>query len=365
MVSRSSTPSLPAPKTRSDLSHHLRLRLCHPRTKRVAVRLEQVWKRKIHEHFGCLGVFLRSQYGILVSQSHNSRSEYFDQNYLVKTLVANVCITVEEVTHADGEEEATVNAVSLPFSAKSEAEAGGEKKGKKMLLSLIDSAIEATSTDHPEESIHNILSVETRVLSSFFKLCYWSSKGSESPTASDALVFKLKHPLSVISSIQIRPFEAHFQRGSPIYAPLFVRFSYGDGKCEIGEEIGDDWVSEGRDTSGAPSHSQGAPSSPHSGLGWTWVSQVYPMDQINALQEFKVPPTLCCGGYVRIELLGRTQRQEIDNLYYVCLSYVKILGRPVRDFGLIKKNDFDPGLGIGPGGEAESIPTLVYGMRGG
>ncbi len=39
---------------------------------------------------------------------------------------------------------------------------------------------------------------------------------------------------------------------------------------------------------------------------------------------------MAVGGYLRVELAGRTQRQEIDDLFYVCLSHVKVVGVGVQ-----------------------------------
>lgn len=48
------------------------------------------------------------------------------------------------------------------------------------------------------------------------------------------------------------------------------------------------------------------------------------------MQQFKLPePVLCIGGYLQIELLGRAQRCDIDNLFYICIDYVKVRGRPL------------------------------------
>ena len=33
-------------------------------------------------------------------------------------------------------------------------------------------------------------------------------------------------------------------------------------------------------------------------------------------QEFDVPPTLCVGGCLRVELLGKRQRQAADDAFY-------------------------------------------------
>lgn len=40
--------------------------------------------------------------------------------------------------------------------------------------------------------------------------------------------------------------------------------------------------------------------------------------QENVLQSFKLPrPVVCVGGVVQIELMGRVQKQEMDDLYYI------------------------------------------------
>jgi hypothetical protein len=53
-----------------------------------------------------------------------------------------------------------------------------------------------------------------------------------------------------------------------------------------------------------------------SGHRWVWESPVYPVQNVDVLQSFAIPPTLCVGGYLRVELLGKQQTQAIDGLYY-------------------------------------------------
>uniref|UniRef100_A0A0E0D0J0 F-box domain-containing protein n=1 Tax=Oryza meridionalis TaxID=40149 RepID=A0A0E0D0J0_9ORYZ len=44
---------------------------------------------------------------------------------------------------------------------------------------------------------------------------------------------------------------------------------------------------------------------------------------------------LCIGGVVKIEFLGRVQKQEMDDLYYICISHVQIVGIPLpRELGV-------------------------------
>ena len=250
--------------------------------------------------------------------------------------------------------------------------------------SLIAEAIEATSTDHPDfEGISNVLSPEARLRGNNFfgGLCYWSSRGSESPMSSEAAVFRLSAPMAVIHAIQIRPFEAHFQTGSPIYSSIFVRFSVGAGACvtnnlealskasdyrrasqngrpphELEVFLGSDYFNPKRqqgdvgsgerppEQGAATSSGSGRPLDPaalpeHSDYGWHWRSDVMPMHMINALQSFTFEPRLLCGPYLRVEFLGKTQKQEIDSLFYTCIANVRVIGTPV-DLGA------DEGAGV-------------------
>ncbi|KAH1233712.1 F-box protein [Glycine max] len=52
--------------------------------------------------------------------------------------------------------------------------------------------------------------------------------------------------------------------------------------------------------------------------------------QENRLQKFKLPePVLCIGGVLLVELLGRVQKQEMDELFYICISHVQAMGRSI------------------------------------
>lgn len=52
------------------------------------------------------------------------------------------------------------------------------------------------------------------------------------------------------------------------------------------------------------------------GERWVWESPVYEVESVDALQRFPIPPTLCVGGYLRVELLGKRQRQSVDDQFY-------------------------------------------------
>ncbi|XP_044501839.1 F-box protein At4g00755-like isoform X2 [Mangifera indica] len=174
---------------------------------------------------------------------------------------------------------------------------------------LIFEPIYASSTDnYPEESIHNTLESRDRVRRT---ASYWSSKGHSNPVVPETLIYKLVGDLCVISEINIQPFQAYFQWNQPIYSARAVRFRMGHAKSPIDDPMGES-INDYADDK----------------FEWTYTSQEFPMAQENRLQNFKLPePVMCIGGILKIELLGRVQRQEIDGLYYICVSHVQILGR--------------------------------------
>ncbi|XP_062090237.1 F-box protein At4g00755 [Humulus lupulus] len=171
-------------------------------------------------------------------------------------------------------------------------------------------AISASSTDnYPPESIDNTL--EPREIVST-RMSYWSSTGQSNCEVPETLIYKLASDFCLVSEISIKPFEAFFQEGLPIYSARGMRFRLGHPKSPIDLEMFP--VNEPCDDK----------------FIWTYTSEVFQMAQINRLQKFKLPkPVFCIGGYLQIELLGRIQTQEMDGLYYICVSHVKVLGLPL------------------------------------
>lgn len=170
--------------------------------------------------------------------------------------------------------------------------------------------VSASSTDnYPEESLANTLDPRDRVL---IGASYWSSKGCSDPEVPETLIYHLSASLCAITEINIHPFQAYFQPGRPIYSSRSVRFRMGHPKRSSvlghnfldSQECADDKFI------------------------WTYLSQEFPMVQENCLQRFKLPePAICIGGFLQVEFLGRIQRQEMDNLFYICVSHVQAIGR--------------------------------------
>ncbi|XVE77056.1 hypothetical protein DITRI_Ditri13aG0031200 [Diplodiscus trichospermus] len=163
----------------------------------------------------------------------------------------------------------------------------------------ISEAIMASSTDHnPEESIDNTLEPRDWVA---LRASYWSSKGQSNPAVPEMLTYKLVTDLCVITEIKIRPFQASFEFGSPIYSAKYVRFLMGHIRSSM-----DNCVDES------------CPDSCNDKFVWTYTSQKFPMAQEYRLQNFTLPePILCIGGILQIELLDRVQREELDGLFYI------------------------------------------------
>ncbi|KAJ7951073.1 F-box protein [Quillaja saponaria] len=176
----------------------------------------------------------------------------------------------------------------------------------------ISNAISASSTDYPEESIDNTLEPRDMVSG---RPSYWSSKGQSNPAVPETLLYKLVYDFCVINEINILPFQAFFQMGYPIYSAKSVRFRMGHPKTST-DIKSSDLILKSSDASA------------DNEFIWTYTSQEFPMAQENCLQKFKLPePVLCIGGILQIELLGRVQRQEMDGLFYICVSHVQVVGR--------------------------------------
>ncbi|PUZ35949.1 hypothetical protein GQ55_9G001000 [Panicum hallii var. hallii] len=215
--------------------------------------------------------------------------------------------------------------------------------------------IGASSTDNfPEETIENTLEPIDHVEMS---LSYWSSGGQRDPSFPECLIYMLHSDLCLIDEIKIQPFQAFFQYGSPIYSAQYVRFRMGYPKLPLCPEqlISDE--NEGQLTA-------------DDNYTWTYASPEFPMLQENVAQSFKLPhAVVCIGGVVKIELLGRIQKQAIDGLYYVCVSHVQILGNPLsqelsvapRENGVVLKYHPEPRRSIARcsdlGGDDGSSPS--------
>ncbi|XP_050203421.1 F-box protein At4g00755 isoform X2 [Mercurialis annua] len=187
---------------------------------------------------------------------------------------------------------------------------------------ISDSIIASSTDNYPEETIHNTLEPRDRVAIHNTleprdrvarRASYWSSKGQSNPVVPETLTYKLVADICIITEISVRPFQAFFQYGNPIYSAKSMRFRMGHLKAPM-----DDSMVEPCDNFADEN------------FIWTYISPKFAMAQENRLQSFKLPePVLCIGGILQVELLGRVQKQEMDGLFYICISHVRAMGRPL------------------------------------
>ncbi|CAH9059517.1 unnamed protein product [Cuscuta epithymum] len=186
-----------------------------------------------------------------------------------------------------------------------------------MMKNCITEALCASSTDnYPEESIQNTLLPSDMV---GHRASYWSSKGESDPTVPETLTYKLASRLCLVTEIHVQPFQAYFQFGFPIYSAKALRFRLGH--CQVPMESERNNIT---DETGAVKGPLGEK------FVWTYTSPEFPMAQERKLQKFKLPePVLCIGGILQLQLLGRVQRQDVDDLFYICVAHVRVVGRPL------------------------------------
>ncbi|BDA45328.1 F-box protein At4g00755 [Coccomyxa sp. Obi] len=245
--------------------------------------------------------------------------------------------------------------------------------------SLLANALSASSTDNPEESVENVVTPLHRFNPALGirSGSYWSSKGSDDENSSEWLALRLAHPLCLVSAIGVMPFLAFFQRGHPIYAPKAVRFVFSCGeelKPRPDPALDGDTTEEDEQTQLLREDCEAAGYASlrnNARFGaWETRTEAFPMHQNDSLQMFEFkPPRLCVGGLIKVELLGRTQRQEQDMAWYTCINHVKVLGKPLHNF--IPANVLQQQQAGGrsrartaaaPATVAETVPPLVVAM---
>lgn len=184
----------------------------------------------------------------------------------------------------------------------------------------------ASSTDNfPDETMENTLEPQDRVN---LRPSYWSSGGQDDGAVPETLTYRLTSDICVVHEIRIQPFKAFFQIGNPIYSSRMVRFRMGHCKLPRGSES---FVTDEDENQAVIADEN---------YVWTYTSPEFPMLQENSLQSFKLPrPVLCIGGIVKIELLGRVQKQATDDRYYICVCHAQVVGRSLSPVLMVDISD--------------------------
>ena len=125
---------------------------------------------------------------------------------------------------------------------------------------------------------------------------FWSSIGAATRDSNDFLRYELDFP-ALVFWVGIRLFRAGFQ-GGVLYPPQ--RFQLKIGR---------------NDTT------------------WDFVSEPIQAMVSESVQHLIVLPALILGKFVEVELIGKQQTQETDDLYYVAIEQVTCVGLPVGIFG--------------------------------
>jgi hypothetical protein len=151
----------------------------------------------------------------------------------------------------------------------------------------------ASSEDHEHQSIDNTLN------SSQFS--FWSSVGTGDPENVEFLDYELVDSVCIVSSVRIKPYLAHYQRGLPCYAPVFI---------SVVTSMNSDFRTV------------------------LCRSEKYYMKNEPSLQQF-FPHYMLYGKYIRIYLHGHSSTQQNDKLYYTALERVEVFGMSLGGLKLI------------------------------
>ncbi|GLI70427.1 hypothetical protein VaNZ11_015334 [Volvox africanus] len=143
-------------------------------------------------------------------------------------------------------------------------------------------ALLATTTDCPMQSIGNTVLDNGE---------FWSSTGTSTCKADEALLYRLRQPLSSIAYVSVAVYRAFYQHGDPLYPPRKVSFLTG------------------------PSPNQLYPASP-----------IYPVRLTDDAQVFALSPTAAVSQYLMVRMHGRRQRQWEDLQFYIAIRHVAAYG---------------------------------------
>jgi len=190
--------------------------------------------------------------------------------------------------------------------------------GSPQLNTILQEATCASSTDQPRERPSNTLASSLCTdkskqmqcsCSSMWRPapCYWSSRGSSDPASVDWIRYSTVGAPCLVVAIEFSAYRAFWQpstfsqvhgRTKPTYAPKRVR-----AVATRGEDVDASEVELG-----------------------VWD---VPLDMAAHAFRWELPePMFVSEGFIRIEFLGKHQRQTLheQNDYFVCVNYVRVEG---------------------------------------
>jgi hypothetical protein len=125
---------------------------------------------------------------------------------------------------------------------------------------------------------------------------FWSSIGSASPDVDEFLIYEAASPY-LISAVEISFYQAMYQLGSPCYAPERVRISIGMHADQF-----------------------------------EYCTGEIPVSNTPLVQRVDIHPIMVYGRVIRVDLIGKVQRQPDDNLFYSCVRYFSASGISLLSF---------------------------------
>lgn len=134
---------------------------------------------------------------------------------------------------------------------------------------------------------------------------WWSSAGSPSPAARESVVFSMLAPVSLVAAFTLRPVQADYQDGEPVYSPARARVVVCDQL-----------------RGAAPARNAPVFCTPWFGVRAADEEQRFELAQ----------PAVARGRFAVLELDGKPARQDDDGLHYVCLRSVAVEGWALRRF---------------------------------
>ena len=163
-----------------------------------------------------------------------------------------------------------------------------DNKRCELLDSLELEPIFVSSTDDIEQNVWNPLITNTE---------FWSSTGSLNSSASELLIFKFSEVISMVAGFSIKNYKAYFHTNSPVYGAKSIKIS-------IGFSINN----------------------------YHFTSEAINLINTDDSQTFFFLPYYVVGTYLKIELIGKYQMQDIDSQYYHAIQKINIYGKPLRFF---------------------------------
>jgi hypothetical protein len=156
----------------------------------------------------------------------------------------------------------------------------------KVLFNVLTNAEKASTTDYNQALVDTLVDNER----------FWSSKSSTHQDSSEFVIYSLKEPLCVVKGVNVHVYQAGWATGRPTYSPQQIQISVGFSVDNM-----------------------------------HYTSPAKQVQQVSTCQQFQLDePQFGC--YVRLDLIGRAQREPYNRLFYTVIRYVEVVGVTFESF---------------------------------